>query len=371
MSVFDLVQPVTKHTILESSLYFGLFFLFQFLGAKFLPSIKGYGFPTPQKTRKDYELTGLQMFFITQITYLVVRALFGFSLEILIRNFWSFFTVVNIFSIGFSIFLYAKGKLNKSPKFENTSFLPDFLFEFWCGVELNPTLFGVDLKMFFYQPSLLGMHLFVISFAEYQHTRYGLSTQMILLQIFIWLYLFTHYIKEEFMLSTWDIIEEHFGFMLVWGDMIYVPFWYSVVGWFVADSTEDYGMPYYIFVVALHLFGHFIFRVSNWQKYVYKRYGKNSTFLGQKCVLLEDRLLISGFWGIGRHLNYSGEIITYLTFALASRLASFVPYILPFSLLILLSQRAWRDDQRCSSKYKELWQKYCKIATFKMIPGVY
>jgi hypothetical protein len=22
------------------------------------------------------------------------------------------------------------------------------------------------------------------------------------------------------MLSTWDIIEEHFGFMLVWGDMV-------------------------------------------------------------------------------------------------------------------------------------------------------
>jgi len=48
-------------------------------------------------------------------------------------------------------------------------------------------------------------------------------------------YLFTHYIKEEFMLSTWDITDEHFGFMLVWGDMIYVPFLYSIVGWFITD----------------------------------------------------------------------------------------------------------------------------------------
>lgn len=82
------------------------------------------------------------------------------------------------------------------------------------------------------------------------------------------------------MLSTWDIIEEHFGFMLVWGDMVYVPFWYSVVGWFVADNLYDYGNIYYGCLLFLHAFSHFIFRVSNWQKYVFKRYGKDSTFLG-------------------------------------------------------------------------------------------
>lgn len=47
----------------------------------------------------------------------------------------------------FSIFLFILGKIKKAPKYKNTSFLPDFLFEFWCGVEHNPTIFGVDLKV--------------------------------------------------------------------------------------------------------------------------------------------------------------------------------------------------------------------------------
>lgn len=146
------------------------------------------------------------------------------------------------------------------------------------------------------------------------------------------------------MLSTWDIIAEHFGFMLVWGDLIYVPFWYSVVGWFLADNLTDYGMISYASLIAFHLFGHTIFRVSNWQKYMYKRYGKDSQCFGVKTKLLEDKLLISGFWGVGRHLNYTGEILTYLSFALCNGFSNIVPYLLPFSLIILLSQRAWRDD---------------------------
>jgi hypothetical protein len=39
------------------------------------------------------------------------------------------------------------GKIKNAPKFKNTSFLPDFLFEFWCGVEHNPTILNVDLKV--------------------------------------------------------------------------------------------------------------------------------------------------------------------------------------------------------------------------------
>ena len=33
---------------------------------------------------------------------------------------------------------------------------------------------------------------------------------------------------------------------------------------------------------------------------------------GRPAATLEGRLLISGFWGIGRHLNYTGEILVYL-----------------------------------------------------------
>ena len=113
------------------------------------------------------------------------------------------------------------------------------------------------------------------------------------------------------------------------------------------------------------------FRESNWQKFDVRKYGSQVKIWGKKAELLEGRLLLSGFWGIGRHLNYTGEILVYLSIALCSGTISFVPYILPLSLFILLSQRAYRDDQRCRKKYGQTWTRYCQISKFKMIPFIY
>uniref|UniRef100_A0AC35F0I9 Uncharacterized protein n=1 Tax=Panagrolaimus sp. PS1159 TaxID=55785 RepID=A0AC35F0I9_9BILA len=196
---------------------------------------------------------------------------------------------------------------------------------------------------------------------------------MICYQIFWYLYLLTHYIKEDFMLWTFDIIEEHFGFMLVFGDLIYVPYLYSIVGWFIVDNNNHpLSFPWILLTLLIHLIGHFIFRETNWQKFNIRKNGsKNAKIWGKNVKLLDGKLLISGFWGIGRHLNYTGEILVYLSIAMCSGTTSLIPYILPFSLFILLSQRAFRDDQRCRKKYGQLWDEYCKNAKFRMIPFIY
>ena len=80
---------------------------------------------------------------------------------------------------------------------------------------------------------------------------------------------------------------------------------------------------------------------------------------------------MSGFWGIGRKLNYTGEILVYWSFTLLSGTTSMIPYLLPMWLLCLLTHRAWRDDKKCREKYGALWDEYCRKATFKMIPFVY
>jgi len=249
------------------------------------------------------------------------------------------------------------------------------LFNFWYGKEKDPMLFNVDLKMFFYQPSLLGLMLINVAFAEYQYRAFNgqVSIQMIVYLLFWYFYLFTHYIREDFMLWTFDILEDHFGYMLVFGDLVYVPFWYSVCGWFLADQMPSKLTGFWILITcSIYLFGHYIFRESNWQKFDFKRYGMKTSIWFEKPKLLENKLLISGFWGLGRHLNYTGEILVYLSIALLTGRQSYIPYLLPFSLFVLLGQRAWRDDRRCRQKYGDnLWQRYCNIAKFRMIPFVY
>ncbi|CAF1370202.1 unnamed protein product [Didymodactylos carnosus] len=195
---------------------------------------------------------------------------------------------------------------------------------------------------------------------------------MVTYQIFWWLYLFTHYIREDFMLWTFDIIEDHFGYMLVFGDLVYVPFLYSLCGWFIADNQNNLSGIWIIITLILFFIGLYTFRESNWQKFDYKKYGNQINIWFKKPQLLEKKLLISGFWGIGRHINYTGEILVYLTIALCTGTQSIIPYFLPLSLFILLSQRASRDDIRCKKKYgDQLWNKYCNIAKFRMIPFIY
>jgi len=355
------VETPSIDGIIHSTGYFLAYMILMFLAARFFPSIEA------RSPKKSYRMTGLYIFFATTGIIAVGYATGTISLLFIVENFLSLFIVINGFAILFSFYLFLRPvAVRTAPKANRP-------IDYWNGREKDPMLWNVDLKTFFYQPSLIGLALVHVSLAEAQWLLHGqLTTGMICYLVFWYLYLLSHYIREDFMLWTFDIIEDHFGFMLVWGDMIYVPYLYSIAGWYVADNVANLSIEWLVATITIHLVGHYIFRVSNWQKFDVRKDRAHAIIWGRKPELLEDRLLISGFWGIGRHVNYTGEILVYLSIALCSGTQSFIPYILPFSLLILLSQRAHRDDQRCRQKYGErLWGKYCSISKFRMIPFIY
>jgi delta14-sterol reductase len=242
---------------------------------------------------------------------------------------------------------------------------------FWFGNECNPELLGVDLKLFFYQPSLIGAYLLNVSFAFAQWERHGFVTPQMLCLCFFWFtYVFTHYVKEEFMLSTWDVMAENLGFMLVWGDLTYLPFLYSLPGWWMVDATEPFSGAALAALVAFHFAALAIFRQSNWQKERFKQ-DPSAPIWGKPPRLVGGKLLASGYWGIGRKLNYTGEILVYISFAACAGFSALGPWLLPLALLGLLAHRAQRDDKRCRAKYGPLWAEYKKIARFRVIPFVY
>jgi delta14-sterol reductase len=118
------------------------------------------------------------------------------------------------------------------------------------------------------------------------------------------------------------------------------------------------------------VFGFWLFRGANEQKHRFKR-DRMARIWGRPAEALEGRLLVSGFWGIGRHLNYTGEICIYLAFTLTAGFSSAIPYILPLWLIGLLAHRAWRDESRCRAKYGDLWRRYSERARFRMVPFLY
>ena len=172
------------------------------------------------------------------------------------------------------------------------------------------------------------------------------------------------------MLHTWDIIEERFGGMLIWGDYVLVPFFYSIGGWYLVDQMEPLSATAATGLVILYLLGFWMFRGANQQKHSFKR-NPGVKIWGRPAETIGGRLLISGFWGIGRKLNYAGELCLYVSWTLLCGFDSWLPYLLPLWLGGLFVHRAWRDEKRCRARYGGLWDEYCRRARFRMIPYLY
>jgi Delta14-sterol reductase len=370
-------QAVTLEGVLFGLLTYGAFILFLFVLARLLPGKKVRGQPLPGTgERLTYKINGMALFVATHMLIFVGAWFFELSLTPLLEQFWSLLVAANLITLAWLALMYRAGRKRLRERAEagdedQETAKRGPLARLWYGIELNPQFLGVDLKVFAYQPSLIGLGVLNVAFAWAQYEELGaLTPQMLAYQVFWWGYLFTHYWIEDNVLSMWDVIAEKFGFMLLWGDLVLVPFFYCLAGWWVLANPEPMPLARVLGIAALHGIGLWIFRQSNSQKNRFKK-DPNTVIWGKPAQTLGGRLLISGWWGIGRKINYTGEIMVYSSFALCTGFSSWIPYILPLWLCVLLPHRAWRDEQRCAAKYGALWDEYTKIAKFRMIPLVY
>jgi Delta14-sterol reductase len=143
--------------------------------------------------------------------------------------------------------------------------------EFFYGVERDPAWAGVDLKMFSYRPSLIGLALINVSFAFAQWERHRrLAVPLLLYEAFTLLYVANYFHFEHGMLSTWDVLEERFGWSLVWGDYVLVPFFYSLPGWYLIDRLAPPSPAAVAGLVAMYALGFWLLRGANEQKHRFK-----------------------------------------------------------------------------------------------------
>ena len=83
-----------------------------------------------------------------------------------------------------------------------------------------------------------------LSFAAKQYQLYGtVTTPMILVNAFQFLYIADYYYHEEAILTTWDIKHENFGWMLCWGDLVWVPFTYTLQADYLINHTHELSVP--------------------------------------------------------------------------------------------------------------------------------
>jgi protein-S-isoprenylcysteine O-methyltransferase Ste14 len=82
-------------------------------------------------------------------------------------------------------------------------------------------------------------------------------------------------------------------------------------------------------------------------------------------------ILISGWWGIARKINYLGDILMAISWCLTFGFDLIVPWFYAIYLTILLIDRARRDNEECKVKYGKYWDEYCSKVKYQIIPYVY
>ena len=348
--------------MLEATGIFLVFVGVLLLGSKYVPGRQAVGRPDSDGVTRTYNLNGLALFLIIMLLAVLGDVFDVISLSVLHTHFAELFIVSNIFACVLSAGLYWQGSRLRSES-------PGLLRGFFFGRQLNPSWLGVDLKLFSYRPSLISLALFNVSFAAVQYDTHGEFTlQMLLYQAFTFIYVLNYFQFENGMIFTWDIVAERFGWMLTLGRLCPGPFFiaWQDGGCWIHGSIRS-GRRYWICVLLCG-----ILHVPRSQQTEARfKADAESSIWGRPAETLDGRLLVSGFWGVGRHLNYSGEICVYFAFALTTAFASWIPFALPVWLTALLWHRARRDDRRCRTKYGELWERYTQRVPYALIPRVY
>jgi Delta14-sterol reductase len=83
------------------------------------------------------------------------------------------------------------------------------------------------------------------------------------------------------------------------------------------------------------------------------------------------KLLVSGWWGAARKINYTGDWLITLSWCLLCGFDSPIPYFQAIYFLILLVHRADRDDGFCAEKYGEDWEEYKRQVPYQFVPFVW
>eukprot|EP00980_Cylindrotheca_fusiformis_P004233 scaffold918_cov126-Cylindrotheca_fusiformis.AAC.12 len=372
---FEFVKELECRAWMQCTLGLVGWFLFKVLLWYILPGPVVQGAPIAQTGEKKqtlgYKLNGHLSFWVT------VGIVFGLRIplnEYLYQNYESLAICDICLCTLLSLYLYAKSFSSPTNILAKGGDSGNPFYDFYIGRELNPRLGNFDWKVFCeLRPGLVGWMLLNIACAQEQQARHGsISGSMWLVNIFQAIYVWDAQYQERAILTTMDVTTDGFGYMLAFGDLTWVPFSYSIQAKYLVNHDPHLPLPSLAAIVVLHIAGYLIFRGANGQKDKFRR-DPNDPQVSHLSYLQTKRgtkLLTSGWWGMARKINYTGDWIMGLTWCLVCGFDSIVPYFYAIYFAILLIHRSIRDDEMCAHKYGDDWLEYKRQVPYRFIPGI-
>nr|XP_055180063.1 delta(14)-sterol reductase LBR isoform X2 [Nyctereutes procyonoides] len=291
------------------------------------------GMPLADGRRLKYRLNGFYAFLLTCVA--VGAALcWGVELHYVYHHFLPLALAAATFAMALSTYLAVRAAWAPPAALAPAS-SGNAIYDFFIGRELNPRIGTFDLKYFCeLRPGLIG-----------------------------W----------EALLTTMDITHDGFGFMLAFGDLVWVPFIYSFQAFYLVTHPNEVSWPMASLIIALKLCGYVIFRCANSQKNAFRKNPTDPKLAHLKTIHTSTgkNLLVSGWWGFVRHPNYLGDLIMALAWSLPCGFKHVLPYFYVIYFTVLLVHREARDERHCRKKYGLAWEKYCQRVPYRIFPYVY
>jgi len=234
----------------------------------------------------------------------------------------------------------------------------------------------IDAKMWLYLIGAVMLELNVLSFLAHHYLVFGkISAGLMLCGSMLTYFVFDYLSFEKVHLYTYDFFAERVGIKLGWGCLAFYPYFYLIALWSTVNLPDPHTPSWQLLCFAvLFLLGWTLARGANMQKYFFKT-DPEKTFLGIEPLTITDgskTLLISGFWGLSRHINYLGEILMALGIALSVGHPGIIwVWAYPLYYIALLLPRQIDDDKRCALKYGDLWTRYTSEVKYRIIPYLY
>ncbi len=323
-------------------------------------------------SRLQYRMNGIHAFVISHVLFAVIYHYWGVAF--IYDNYLALATASFVFSSVLAFYMYLKS-------FQPGALLAvggntgNAIYDWFIGRELNPRLLGFDWKVFCeMRPGLIGWVLINYSMAAKQYELNGeVSFSMILVCFFQAVYILDALWFEEAILTTMDVVHDGFGFMLIFGDLCWLPFTYSLQTRFLVDNPISLSNVAVVGIVAINALGYATFRLSNSQKNQFRCDPTHPSVVHLQTISTKrgTKLLVSGWWGICRHPNYVGDLVMALSWSLPCGIGHVLPYFYVTYFTVLLIHRQLRDEHHCKDKYGSDWDRYCQKVPWRLIPKIY
>jgi 7-dehydrocholesterol reductase len=349
-----------------------------------VPGERFVAIPTPMGNRPAYKLNGVPVFFATHTLLGAAHYADVLDLGAMYDHMGSMLAFLGKFALLCTVLLYMKG-LKYPTNTDSGATGNGFIWDMWHGTELHPEIAGISLKQVINcRFAMMGWSVLIVAFAVKQHSIYGfVSNSMAVSLILQMVYIFKFFIWEGGYFNSIDIIHDRFGFYIFWGCSAFLPSIYTLTSLFLVEHPIQHPPALATAILVIGLFAVWANYSADWQRQRVRAANGETTVWGKKPVLVRASyttgdgktrnsfLLASGWWGVSRHLNYVWEITLAFCWCAASGKEGILGYVYVIFLTILLVDRQYRDELRCSEKYGKSYDEYCRLVPYKMIPFIY